>query len=65
VDLGARERALLKKEQEIKRKAELLDEQLSKASKKEQKASDMIAKCEMKAAEATLGLLDDHFTCSL
>jgi hypothetical protein len=65
LDLGARERALMKKEQDIKRKSELLDEQLSNVSKKEQKASDMIAKCDMKAAEATLGLLDDHFTCSL
>lgn len=65
LDLGARERALVKKEQEFKRKSEALDQQLSMASKKEQKASDMIAKYEMKAAEATLELLDEHFTCSL
>lgn len=64
-DLIAREKTLAKWEQEIKRKSELLDEQLSNVSKKEQKASDMIEKCEIKAAEATLSLLDEHFTCSL
>jgi broad specificity polyphosphatase/5'/3'-nucleotidase SurE len=56
---------LAKREQEIKRKSELLDEQLSNVSRKEQKASDMIEKCETKAAETTLALLDEHFTCSL
>jgi hypothetical protein len=64
-DFTTREKALAKREQEFKRKSELLDEQLSNVSKKEQKASDMIEKCETKAAEATLALLDEHFTCSL
>lgn len=64
-DLRQREKALLKRELEMQRKSELLDLQLSNVSKKEQKASDMIEKCEIKAAEATLALLDEHFTCSL
>jgi len=64
-DFITREKALAKREQEIKYKSELLDEQLSNVSRKEQKASDMIDKCETKAAEATLALLDEHFTCSL
>jgi hypothetical protein len=60
-----RENTLAKLELEIKRKSELLDEQLANVSKKEKKASDMIEKCEIKAAETTLALLDEHFTCSL
>jgi hypothetical protein len=63
--LITREKILAKRELEIKRKSDLLDEQLSNVSKKEQRASDMIEKCETKAAEATLALLDEHFTCSL
>ncbi|KZP09890.1 hypothetical protein FIBSPDRAFT_759299, partial [Athelia psychrophila] len=53
-----REHALLTKELELKRKSDQLDLQ-------EQKASEMIEKCELKSAEATLALLDEHFTCSL
>lgn len=65
MDFISREKALAKREQEIKYKSDFLDEQLSNVSRKEQKASDMIEKCETKAAESTLALLDDHFTCSL
>lgn len=57
-DLHRREDALLTKELELKRKSDQLDLQ-------EQRASEMIEKCELKSAEATLALLDEHFTCSL
>lgn len=61
----ARERALANKELEVTRKSKLLDEQLLNVSKKEQKALDMIERCEVKTAEATIDLLDEHFKCSL
>ena len=57
-DLHQREHDLLTRELELKRKSEQLDLQ-------EQKASEMIEKCELKSAETTLALLDEHFTCSL
>ncbi|KAF7982562.1 hypothetical protein HWV62_27548 [Athelia sp. TMB] len=57
-DLHQREHDLLARELELKRKSEQLDLQ-------EQKASEMIEKCELKSAETTLALLDEHFTCSL
>jgi len=57
-DLHEREHALRTKELDLKRKADQLDLQ-------QQKASEMIEKCELKSAEATLTLLEEHFTCSL
>jgi len=64
-ELVKREKALLKKEQECKRKADELDERFLTLSKKEDEASLMLLQMAEREAKAMLEQLEEHFTCSL
>jgi len=62
IDISQREKALVKKERDIKRRSDELDELLSKMVEKEERASLQAAQRE---AKATLSQLEEHFTCAL
>lgn len=63
--LNARERALAKREKDLDRKSAQVDAQLVGVSEREEKAAEILERWEIKQAEDTLTLLEDHFTCSL
>jgi hypothetical protein len=62
VDLAQREKALLKKEREFKRKSDELDDRLSHVEEKEEL---LVSQAAQRDARATLSQLEEHFTCAL
>ncbi|KAF8074974.1 hypothetical protein FPV67DRAFT_1475605 [Lyophyllum atratum] len=64
-ELIRREKALLKEEQECKRRAIELDERASSLLRKEAEASLILSQIAKREAEASLAQLEEHFTCAL
>ncbi|GLB41817.1 putative RING-type zinc-finger [Lyophyllum shimeji] len=64
-ELIRREKALLKEEQDCKRREIELDERASLLLKKEAEASLVLSQIPEREAEAALAQLEEHFTCAL
>jgi hypothetical protein len=64
-DLAKREKALLKRELEFKRRTDDLDGRASRLSEKEEKATRLLSQIAEREARATLFQLEEHFTCPL
>ncbi|KAF8637659.1 hypothetical protein AX17_002727 [Amanita inopinata Kibby_2008] len=64
-ELVRREKALLSRERECKRKSDELNERILLLSKKEDEATLMMSQIADRQAQAVLSQLDDYFTCPL
>jgi hypothetical protein len=63
--LTAREKDLLQKEKDLKRRSDMLDERILKVSQMEEEKCLLISQLEGRAHEAILAQLENFFTCSL
>ncbi|KAF8623045.1 hypothetical protein AX15_006551 [Amanita polypyramis BW_CC] len=64
-ELIRREKALLSKEQDCKRKSDELNERILLLSKREDEATMLLSQIAEREAQAILNQLEDHFTCPL
>ena len=65
VDLDKREKALVKRELELRRRADDLDGRASRVIEQEEKAARLFSQMAEREARATLFQLEEHFTCPL
>lgn len=64
-ELIRREKALVSKEQECKRKSDELNERILLLSKREDEATMLLSQIAEREAQAVLNQLEDQFTCPL
>ena len=65
VDLDKREKALVKRELELRRRSDDLDGRASRVIQQEEKAARLFSQMAEREARATLFQLEEHFTCPL